>query len=130
MHHSIWDLEVHARDMHQRRVREANRARQIAEARVPGDHAPFSKLRDRFARLVSLAESWLSFQWALTLRPAVSIGELDQVNSGLRMPLADESQVRTVIPPSRLCDPYAGMTVVARRMVPQTAEQPCSITDC
>ncbi|MCC2629810.1 MAG: hypothetical protein K0S14_3460 [Thermomicrobiales bacterium] len=37
MQHSTWDLEVHTREMQQRWLREADRARQLAAARQRGD---------------------------------------------------------------------------------------------
>ena len=38
MQHSTWDLEVHAREMQRRWLREADRARQLEAARQRGDH--------------------------------------------------------------------------------------------
>ena len=127
MQHSTWDLEVHAREMQQRRLREATRARQIEGAGFPGGHGPFPGFRSHVARLVSLAESWLSFQWALTVSPVDTTGERDHFESALPAVPAAEPRFKTAPPSNRLSDPYAGMAVVARGV---TAEQPCAVSDC
>ena len=130
MQHSTWDLEVHVREMQRQRLREATRARQIEGARFPGGHGPFPGLRSSLARLVSLAESWLSFQSALTMSPVETTGERDQVESELALMQTAEPRFKTVPPSNRLSDPYAGMAIVARGMTAQTSEQPCAVGDC
>jgi hypothetical protein len=130
MQHSTWDLEVHVREMQTQRLREATRARQIEGARFPGGRGPFSGPRSIFARLVSLAESWLSFQWGLTVSPVERAVERDQVESALARLPVEEPRFNTVTPSTRLSDPYAGMAVVARGITAQTTEQPCAVGDC
>ena len=130
MQHSTWDLEVHVREMQKQRLREATRARQIEGARFPDAHGPFPGLRSSLARLVSLAESWLSFQSALTMSPVETTGERDQVESELASVQTAEPRFKTVPPSNRLSDPYAGMAIVAWGMTAQASEQPCAVGDC
>jgi hypothetical protein len=118
MQHSTWDLEVHTREMQQRRWREAIRARQIDEAcRRSASPAP----RFIVARLATMARTWL-----LPRRAPVDWVTVPRASEA--KPVA-EPPATSGARPSRLSQPYAGMVVLARGTGTQTAEQPCGIGD-
>ena len=123
MHHSTWDLEVYAREMQERRWREATRARQIVEAGRRGDRpAP----RFSVARLASVARTWLSPRPTPLARVKLPTAS----EPGLLGMHVAEPPVEPGVRPSRLSQPYAGMVVLARGTGAQAAEQPCGVGDC
>jgi hypothetical protein len=126
MNHSTWDLEVHAREMQQRRFREAERARQIQAARQCGDGIHIPATRFSISRLVT------AFRGRLSPRPIPVDGAGSAALAGTRLrPLSADGPQRN--PNARtggLSQPYAGMMVLARgTSVPSTA-QPCAAGDC
>jgi len=126
MNHNSWDLEVHAREMQERRFREAERARQVQAARQRDDGIRIPVTRFSISRLMT------AFRNCLSPRPILvdGAGSLTLVEDRLRPLPAGEAQV---IPNARaggLSQPYAGMVVLARGPNVQTAAQPCAAGDC
>jgi hypothetical protein len=126
MNHSTWDLEVHAREMQQRRLREADRARQIAAARQRGDHMRVPVIRFSVSRLMA------AFRDCFSPRRRSLDGSTVPARAGaalLPLPLEEPS----LSPDGRsaaLSQPYAGMVVLARGTSAQSAAQPCAAGDC
>jgi hypothetical protein len=126
MNHSTWDLEVHARELQQRRFREADRARQIQAARQRGDGLRIPATRLTISRLVA------AFRQCLLPQP-LSV-------DGVRSPALVETRLRPLpaeepqaIPNARavgLSQPYAGMVVLARGTSAPATAQPCAAGDC
>ena len=127
MHHSSWDLEVHAREMQTRRLREAHKARQIDAARR--DNSGYQSSWFSISRLMTLAQAWLSPR--RTLEGATSLVANMPVQIGTDLPpiLVEEPRLQPNALSSRLSQPYAEMVVLARGAA-QTAEQPCGVGDC
>jgi hypothetical protein len=126
MNHSTWDLEVHARELQQRRFREADQARQIQAARQCGDGLRIPATRFSFPGLVT------AFRQCLSPRPIPvdGAGSLAVVEARIRPLLAEEPQA---IPNARaggLSQPYAGMVVLARGTNAPATAQPCAAGDC
>ena len=126
MHHSTWDLEVHAREMQQRRQREADRARQIDAARQRGDHT--RRFADEIQHLAIgdrvpglLAPQRRSIDGAAP--PAVAENQVLPI-------LVEESRLSPVARSDALSQPYAGMMVLARGTSAQSTAQPCAAGDC
>jgi hypothetical protein len=126
MHHSTWDLEVHAREMQERRWREATRARQVVEACRRGDQVPSPAPRFSVARLFTVARTWLSPRRT----PVDHVEAPVASEAGLHATHVAEPLTKPIARPSRLSQPYAGMAVLARGPDVQTAHQPCSVGDC
>jgi hypothetical protein len=126
MQHSTWDLEVHAREMQQRRQREADRARQIEAACQRGDRMRVSPTRFSISRLMT------AFRYALSLRPIPTDGaEIRPLADARLRPLPAEESRRIPDAPARgLSQPYAGMVVLARGTRGQSTAQPCVAGDC
>jgi hypothetical protein len=126
MQHSTWDLEVHAREMQQRRQREADRARQIEAACRRGDRMRVSPTRFSIARFMTAFRDRLSLQH----------GSVD----GAAAPAIVETHVLPIpkpepgsIPdarPGALSQPYAGMVILARGTSARSTAQPCAAGDC
>jgi hypothetical protein len=126
MNHNSWDLEVHAREMQERRFREAERARQVQAARQRDDGIRIPVTRFSISRLMT------AFRNCLSPRPILvdGAGSLTLVEGPPRPLPAGEPQV---IPNARaggLSQPYAGMVVLARGTSAQPAAQPCAAGDC
>ena len=126
MNHSTWDLEVHARELQQRRFREADRARQIQAARQRGDSIQIPATRFSFSRLVTAFRQYLSPKPI----PVDGAGSPELLAAGLSLLPAEEPQA---IPNARsggLSQPYAGMVVLARGASAPATAQPCAAGDC
>jgi hypothetical protein len=126
MNHNSWDLEVHAREMQERRFREAERARQIQTARQRDDGIRKPATRFSISRLMTAFRNCLSPQPILV----DGGGSLTLVEDRLRPLPTGEPQV---IPNARaggLSQPYAGMVVLARGTSAPTTAQPCAAGDC
>ena len=128
MHRSSWDLEVHARQMQQRRLREANRARQLDAARR--GNTRYQPSWFSISRFVSLAQAWLSPR--RTLEEDAMFGVEAQAPAQAALPPlpAGEPRWKPLARSSRLSQPYADMTVLARGPVALPAERPCGVGDC
>ena len=126
MNHNSWDLEVHAREMQERRFREAERARQILAARRRDDGISISATRFSISRLMT------AFRNCLSPRPILvdGAGSLTLVEGRPRPLPAGEAQVIPNARAGELSQPYAGMVVLARGPNVQTAAQPCAAGDC
>jgi hypothetical protein len=126
MNHSTWDLEVHAREMQERRFREADRARQVEAARQRdiGTHIPSTRF--------SISRLMTSFRNCLLPRsiPVEGAGSPAFIEAGLRPLAAEEPQVIPNARAGKLSQPYAGMVVLARGTSAPTAVQPCAAGDC
>jgi hypothetical protein len=126
MNHSTWDLEVHARELQQRRFREADRARQIQAARQRGDDLRIPATRFTISRLVT------AFRQCLLPRPLSvdGVGSPALVETQLQPLTAEEPQA---IPNARaggLSQPYASMVVLARGPSAPATAQGCAAGDC
>ncbi len=129
MHHSTWDLEVHAREMQQRRWREATRTRQIEEARCrAGVRRPSAMFS--VARLVTAARTWLSPRRASVGDPADSVEAPMASEVGLRAMRVAAPPAKSGLRPNLLSQQYAGMVVLARGTDARATEQPCGVADC
>jgi len=125
MQHSTWDLEVHARDLQQRRLREADRARLIEAARQLGDQMGVAPIRFSVSRFITAFRDRLSPQRSST--------------DGAVAPAVVETHVRSIpVPEPRpspdtrsgtLSQPYAGMVILARGRGAQPTAQPCAAGD-
>jgi hypothetical protein len=126
MNHSTWDLEVHVREMQQRRFREADRARQIQAARQRGDGPGIPATRFSISRLVT------AFRDCFSPRPIPVDGAASPALVAARQrPLpAEEPQVAANARAGALSQPYAGMMVLARGTGARTTAQPCAAGDC
>jgi hypothetical protein len=126
MHHSTWDLEVHARELQQRRFREADRARQIQAARQRGDGLRGSATRFSISRLVT------AFWQCVSPRPTPVHGAVSpaRVETRLRPLPAEEPQAIPSARAGELSQPYAGMVVLARGSNAPATAQPCAAGDC
>jgi hypothetical protein len=126
MHYSSWDLEVHAREMRRRWLREAERARQLETARQPG-HCPGNPA-DRFsvARFMTALRSSLSPR-----RSAIDGAAAPVPAEPASLPVAlEELRLSPDARSSGLSQPYAGMVVLARGTSAQSAVPPCAARDC
>jgi hypothetical protein len=126
MNHSSWDLEIYAREMQQRRFREADRARQIQAARQSGDSIRIPATRFSISRLITI------FRQRFSTQPVPVDGEGSPALAAARLrPLsAEEARVMPGARPSELSQPYAGMMVLARGTSVPTTAQPCAAGDC
>ena len=126
MNHSTWDLEVHAREMQRRRLREADRARQIESSRQRGDRMRVPVMRFSISRLLTAFRGYLSPQ-----RGATDGATAPALPSAALLPLApEERQLGLDVRPSGLSQPYAGMVVLARPASAQSTAKPCVASDC
>jgi hypothetical protein len=126
MNHSTWDLEVHVREMQRRRLREADRARQIEAARQPGYHPRVRSARFSVARFMTALWSFLSPRRSAIPRAATPASARAAL---LPLPL-EELRLRPDALSSGLSQPYAGMVVLARGTSAQNPVQPCAAGDC
>jgi hypothetical protein len=126
MQHSAWDLEVHAREMRQRRLREAERARQIEIARQRGDQLRVPATRFSVSRLMAAIWSRLSPRHSSIDGAAVPARAAAAL---LPLPL-EEPRLSPDAHSGGLSQPYAGMVVLARGTSAQSAPQPCAAGDC
>ena len=126
MNHSTWDLEVHAREMQQRRFREADRARQIQAARQRDDGLGIP------AAGFSISRLFIVFRDCLMPRPIPVDGAASPALVAARQrPLpAEEPQVVAKARAGALSQPYAGMMVLARGTSAPATAQPCAAGDC
>ena len=126
MNHSTWDLEVHVREMQQRRFREADRARQIQAARQRDDGLGIPATRFSISQLVT------AFRNCFSPRPIPVDGAASPalVAARLRPLPAEEPQVAAKARAGALSQPYAGMMVLARGTSAPTTAQPCAAGDC
>ena len=126
MQHSTWDLEVHAREMQQRWLREAARARQIAASRQRGNHMRFPAIRFSVSRFIA------AFRGFLSSRRCSTDGSAVPARAGaalLPLPL-EEPRLSPDARSAALSQPYAGMVVLARGTSARSAAQPCAASDC
>lgn len=128
MHHSSWDLEVHARQMQECRLREADRARQIDAARR-------GNIRHRpswfgISRFVTLAQAWLSPRRAH--EGGMDFGAESQAHSAVALlpTPVKEPRLKPVARSIQLSRPYADMAVLARGTVAPAVEQLRGVGDC
>ena len=126
MNHSTWDLEVHAREMQQRRLHEANRARQLETARQRGNHMRVPATRSSISRLMAAIRDCLSPRRRSidgAAAPALS-------GAALLPPPIEEPRLSPAVRPGGLSHPYAGMVVLARGSSAHSTPQPCAASDC
>jgi hypothetical protein len=125
MSHSTWDLEVHAREIQQRRLREADRARQIEAARQSRNSMRIPATRFSFSRLMTAFRDCLS-PW----RSSIDGAAAPVAAARLRRIPGPEPRLSPDAPPGALSQPYVGMVVLARGTSAQNAVQPCAAGDC
>lgn len=126
MNHSTWDLEVHAREMQRRWLREADRARQIETARQRGDHTRVPLTRFSISRVMAAIRDYLSPR-----RRSIDGAAAPSRAAAALLPLpAEEPRLSPVTHSTGLSQPYAGMVVLARGTSAQSAPQPCIAGDC
>ena len=126
MNHSTWDLEVYAREMQQRRFREADRARQIQAARQSGDAIRIPVTRFSISRLIAMFRQRFSTQPVPVdgaRSPALAAAQLRPLS-------AEEPRVMPGARPSELSQPYAGMMILARGTGVPTTAQPWPRSGC
>lgn len=126
MNHSTWDLEVHAREMQQRRLREADRERQIETARQCGNQERVPAARFSISRLMTALRDCLSPRQSATdgaAAPAPARAAL------LPLPV-EEPRLNPDARSGAHSHPYAAMMVLARGTSTQSAAQPCATSDC
>jgi len=126
MQHNTWDLEVHAREMQRRWLREAERAQQLAAARQRGDRIRVPAIRFSVSRLMA------AFRGFLSPRRRSLDGSVAPARAGaalLPLPL-EEPRLSSDGRSAALSQPYAGMAVLARGTSAQSAAQPCAARDC
>jgi hypothetical protein len=126
MNHSTWDLEVHAREMQQRRLREADRARQIEAARQGGHHMGVPVTRFSVSRMITAFRDCLAPRRSASEGAAVAPVLEARV---LAIPVP-ESRLSSDAPSGALSQPYAGMVVLARGTSVRNAAHPCAAGDC
>jgi hypothetical protein len=126
MHYSSWDLEVHAREMRRRWLREAERARQFETARQRGNRPGVPAARFSVARFMTALRSSLSPR-----RSPVDGAAGPALAEAVPLPLPLEELRRGPDPrSSALSQPYAGMVVLARGTSVPNAVQSCPAGDC
>jgi hypothetical protein len=126
MHHSTWDLEVHAREMQRRRLREADLARQIEAARQRSDGPRVPSTRFSVARLMT------ALRRSLRPRRSAIAGAAapPSVQAALLSLSLEELRLSPDARSGEQSQPYAGMMVLARGTSAQNAVQPCAAGDC
>ena len=130
MNHSTWDLEVHAREMQQRRFREADRARQIHAARQVGDGIRVPATRFSISRLMTVARNCLASRPRSVAAPIDFAEPPALASTALRSLGREEPALIPDTRGARLSQPYAGMVVLARGTSAQSSPQPCTAGDC
>ena len=126
MNQSTWDLEVHAREMQQRRLREADRARQIEAARQCDDRMRVPTPRLSISRLMAAIRGRFTPQ-----RRLIDGAAVPALPGAALLPLAlEEPRLSPDARSAGLSQPYAGMVVLARGTSTQSAAQPCATSDC
>jgi hypothetical protein len=126
MQHSTWDLEVHAREMQQRRLREADRARQIEAARQCDDRMRVPTTRLSISRLMAAIRGRFTPQ-----RRLIDGAAVPALPGAALLPLAlEEPRLSPDARSGALSHPYAGMVVLARGSSAQNSPQPCAAADC
>ena len=125
MNHSTWDLEVYARELQRRRLREADRARQVEAARQHGDRPRVAAARFSIARFVT------ALRTVLSPRGSALAGAAPASARAALLPHAlEEQRLRSQAPAGELSQPYAGMVILARRTSPRNTVQPCAAGEC
>ena len=125
MNHSTWELEVHARELQRRRLREADRARQIEAARQHGNRPRVPAARFSVARFMT------ALRTSLSPRRSALAGAAPASAWAALLPLPlEEQRLRSQAPSGELSQPYAGMMVLARGTSPRNTVQPCAAGDC
>ena len=130
MNHSTWDLEVHAREMQQRRYREADLARQIQEARQGGNQRHVTASRFSISRLMTMVRNCLASRPRSVAAPIDYAEPPALASTGLRSLGREEPALIPDMRAARLSQPYAGMVVLARGTGAQSSPQPCAAGDC
>lgn len=130
MHHSSWDLEVHAREMQERRLREVKRARQLDEALAGNGYGRGAAPNSTIARVIGAVRTWFSPARTSAPDPVGSAAASAHFETGLPAISADEPRYLPAAPSNRISNAYAGMAVLARGTAARTAEQPCAVGDC
>ena len=126
MNHSTWDLEVHAREMQRRWLREADRARQIEAARQRGDGVRIPATRFSISRLMAAFRDCLSPQ-----RRSIDGASVPASAGTALLPLPlEDPRLSPDVRSTALSQPYAGMVVLARGTSAQSPAQPCATSDC
>ncbi len=126
MQHNPWDLEVHAREMQRRWLREADRARQIDAARQRLDHLRVPDTRFSISRLMAAIRGRFAPQ-----RSLIDGASVPALPGAALLPLAhEEPRLSPDVRSGGLSHPYAGMVVLARGSSAQSAAQPCAAGDC
>ena len=126
MNHSTWALEVHAREMQRRWLREADRARQFETARQRGDQMRAPGTWSSISRFVTAFRNYLSLR-----RSSIDGAATPPVVEGQFLPRpVTVSRLSPDASSGTLSQPYAGMVVLARGPSVQNAAQPCAARDC
>jgi hypothetical protein len=127
MFHNAWDIEVHAREMQARRMREAARER-LADAAARGGRRGVRSGGLGLARLVAMARDRLS---APRPRPEFSaVSETAAVSEPAIAIVPENPRHLPRAQPRRFAEPYAAMVVIARGAPPMRSEEPCRAWDC
>jgi hypothetical protein len=121
--HSTWDLEVHARDMQERRQDEAARARQMHALARSAGQVRHSGLMEGIARFLARVSATVSP--ARGIAPAPAMDHADVELEPARFGGASGSAERIVR--ERLAaqaEPFAAMVVIASGQTSKPVEQP------
>ena len=128
MQQSHWHLEMYAREVQQRREREAEIARQLLDAGLPRGAASPRGLLARVGQTVARVRQGMWTSQATTAGRQPS----PVVNPGNALAAAAPAAPPSVGPRrlSRHTDPYAGMAIVARGQAFLSVEEPSGVRDC
>ena len=122
MFHNHWDLEVFARDMQDRRRREADDARRLVLLK-PRSHTGW-----RY-RLAASVVGMAAAVRGLFARPEPA-PTYETRPERASVAARQEGSRRPALRPHPQTDPFAAMAVVARPALLEVAERPCGVADC
>lgn len=127
MQRSHWEMEVHAKDVQQRRGAETARQRRVDEAKGV-DATSVNPFNLGIAQFVSKLRAWLSC--SRTPR-AAQLDEPEWLSSTMQTEVVQTDRQRTPrARPPRFWQPYADMVVIAQGPLAEIAEQPGGVRDC
>ena len=129
MFHSTWDLEVHARDMQERRRDEAARARMVQGLRRQGGQTRHQWLMEGIARFLTRVFGIVSPASGAALAPVLD--HADAEFAPARVSGSSGSAERIVTQRlARQAETFAAMVVIARGNANTSVEQSRVGSDC
>jgi hypothetical protein len=127
MQHSHWHIEMCAREMMDRRQREAELARRVHAASAPRRQTASGDVVARIGRLLHGAQRRI---WSRDVTPETTLPAATE-SAELAREVASRVMPKAIGPVhrSRQNDPYAAMTIVARGYAFAPAEEPCPVRE-